>query len=69
MTMDKVAGAQTAAFNLVCNELQPWDPTDFEFTVNSLRLTFTISSLYRLQEQTGKTNEILSAVEKNIQKY
>lgn len=67
MSMDKVDGAQTATFNIVCQDLYPWNPYDFEFTVNSLQLTFSISSLYRLQEQTGKTNEILSAVEKKLE--
>ena len=67
MTMNKVAGASQATFNLIMKELQPFYSCDFTFTIESLNLTLSISSLYRLQEQTGKTNEILSAVEKKLE--
>ena len=67
MTMNKVTGSSQATFNLIMRELQPFYSCDFTFTIESLNLTLSISSLYRLQEQTGKTNEILSAVEKKLE--
>lgn len=37
-----------------------------QLEAKSLTVTMSISSLYRLQQQTGKTNEILSEVEKQL---
>ena len=63
MTMNKLDGATMASFDVSCRNFQPFYSGDFTFTINSLKLTLSISSLYRLQEQTGKTNAILKEVE------
>ena len=67
MTMNKINGSSEATFNFIMRGFRPWQDSDFTFTIESLNLTLSISSLYRLQEQTGKTNEILSAVEKKLE--
>lgn len=41
-------------------------PSPFIFNLNSFVVTMSISSLYRLQEETGKTNELLDEVNKQL---
>ena len=42
------------------------DSQEFTITLKSFEMTFSISSLYRLQQQSGKTNVILKEVEKQL---
>lgn len=68
MTIDKAEDdLEMAKFALICSDFLPWYDCFFDLFVESIHLTFSISSLYRLQQQTGKTNEILSAVEKKLE--
>lgn len=67
MVMHKPDGAQEAFFRFALQDFSCYETTDFNFSVDSFTLTFSISSLYRLQEQTGKQNEILKAVEKKLE--
>lgn len=44
------------------NSFAPLKDDYFSFNLNSVSVTVSISSLYRLQEETGKTNELLQLV-------
>lgn len=63
---DKPSGASYGRFEFV------WDGITFEesgpksFLFRELTVVMSISSLYRLQQETGKTNEILAEVEKHL---
>ena len=63
---NKLSGASYGKFEFY------WDGITFEesgsksFTFRDFTIVMSISSLYRLQQETGKTNEILSAVEKQL---
>ncbi len=44
-----------------------FDDGSYNFTVNDTVLVMSISSLYRLQQETGKTNTILAEVQKQLE--
>lgn len=61
--ISKVSGTISGSCNFTFYQLKPLSSGTLSVVLRSLKLTFTISSLYRLQQESGKTNKILSAVE------
>lgn len=53
-------------YNFSANPVDASSSVDFGITVRSFQATFSISSLYRLQEQTGQINSVLKEVEKQL---
>lgn len=64
--LSKPSGAFSGCVSLNYSNFSPLFSRDYTFKVESFDLVFSISSLYRLQQQTGKTNEILTEVEKQL---
>lgn len=58
----------SAAFEVFCDygNFSFSESRDVQIAIDSFSMTMTISSLYRLQQQTGKTNEILTEVGKQL---
>lgn len=53
-------------YDFSASPLDGFSSVEFGLSVNSLQATFSISSLYRLQQESGKTNTILKEVEKQL---
>lgn len=66
-TLNKPSGTYSASTRLYYTDYYPLDNTNATFYWHSFQLTFSISSLYRLQQETGKTNAILTRVEKELE--
>lgn len=64
--LDKPTGATSFAVLLCAENFAPSYQGTVYLELNSCRFTMSISSLYRLQEQTGKTNELLDEVSKQL---
>lgn len=64
--ISKAPGTVSGSCNFTFYHLKPLSSGELTVRLKSLTLTFTISSLYRLQQETGKTNTILKEVEKQL---
>lgn len=64
--ISKVSGTTSGSCNFTFYQLRPLSSGTLSVELRSLKLTFTISSLYRLQQESGKTNKLLSAVEEKL---
>lgn len=67
-TLDKPSGAVSLYFCVQVDDLQANHSGKYIFTLESVDLELSISALYLQQVQTGKTNEILGEVEKQLEK-
>lgn len=66
--IQRISGAVSLNPLLYFNNFSVLEPnTSVTVTVESAVLTMSISSLYFMQQQTGKTNEILTEVEKQLE--
>lgn len=54
-------------FSLWLREFVPFSDSTLDLTAYDFQLTFTISSLYRMQELTGETNELLDEVNRQLE--
>ena len=64
--ISKPSGTVSGSCNFTFYHLTPLSSGDLSVRLKSLTLTFTISSLYRLQQETGRTNTILKEVERQL---
>lgn len=65
-TINKPSGASSVSVRSDVTGLYPFYSGTFELYCYDTILTMSISSLYRLQQESGKTNEILTEVEKQL---
>lgn len=66
LPIEKPAEAHSGAFCVILYDFTPDTSGNWTFHLKEFKLTFTISSLYRLQEEMGTTNAILVEVEKQL---
>ena len=66
LPLSNVWNAESCVIGLSFRGLKPLTDQHFVFTFDGMSMTMSISSLYRLQQETKRTNEILDRVEEEL---
>lgn len=66
ITINKPAGATSILFYAQLDSIKAYETGRLQFSLDNFSLTFSVSALYRLQEQTGKNSVVLGDIKQQL---